>query len=93
MGSYEDIVRTKGEEYLLRVGAEFEEDGVRGCTEEVERVMMEFYQNGEFGFGSFWGRQGCWGTVPTHPMDQNDIGDEFLRHQIIEMAGSFSYDT
>ncbi|KAJ6768578.1 F24J5.7 [Salix koriyanagi] len=42
--------------------------GVRdceSCIEEVEEVLEEFSQKGEFAFGSFWGRVGSGATPPT----------------------------
>lgn len=44
---------------------EFDEEGLvrdacRGygrCMEEVEKVMEELFREGEFAFGSFWGKE------------------------------------
>ncbi|XP_059446825.1 uncharacterized protein LOC132178401 [Corylus avellana] len=56
-----------------------------GCMEEVEKVLEELSQKGEFAFGSFWGRKGS-GSFTSCEFD--DINVEY---QIIEMIGSFSY--
>ncbi|KAE8023040.1 hypothetical protein FH972_008792 [Carpinus fangiana] len=54
------------------------------CMEEVEKVLEELSQKGEFAFGSFWGRKGS-GSFSSCEFD--DINVEY---QIIEMIGSFS---
>ncbi|XP_022145840.1 uncharacterized protein LOC111015201 [Momordica charantia] len=30
--------------------------GLRSCMEEIEKVMEDLHEKGEFGFGSFWGK-------------------------------------
>lgn len=44
---------------IIHVGGGFPEDGSHGygcCMEEIERVLEEYSQRGQFAFGSFWGR-------------------------------------
>lgn len=89
----DEIVRMNEEEYCFRVEAGerergFVEEAGDSCVEEVERVMMKFYQKGEFAFGSFWGRGG---EAIVHTKDQTHTDDDFGRYQIIDMLGSFSY--
>ncbi|KAJ1404941.1 putative transmembrane protein [Sesbania bispinosa] len=84
MGCYKDV--------LVRIQAEMAlKDDARHncgcCMEEVEKVMEEFYEKGEFAFGN-WGRKGSWG-VPTIVNDHND-DDNFVRYQIIDMVDSLS---
>ncbi|XP_028776379.1 uncharacterized protein LOC114733143 [Neltuma alba] len=106
-----EIVKIEEEEHCVRVGAgresgfgDDEEDEGRQrcgkCIEEVEKVMMELYEKGEFGFGSFWGRgregeeSGC--SVPAinvgtpSQIEQVEDGgdDHFVKYQIIQTAGS-----
>ncbi|PRQ40476.1 hypothetical protein RchiOBHm_Chr4g0436431 [Rosa chinensis] len=62
----------------------------RSCIEEVDKVLEELYQRGEFGFGSFWGG-GELGFSPTHHLGEDDRFDpSFVRYQLIEMIESVS---
>lgn len=85
MGKYKDgfFVGSLGIQVDQRLGM----DGGHhhGCMEEVEKVLEELSQKGEFAFGSFWGRKGS-GSFSSCEFD--DINVEY---QIIEMIGSFSY--
>ncbi|KAK7360738.1 hypothetical protein VNO77_02747 [Canavalia gladiata] len=86
MGSYEDVV--------ARIEAEMAVIDDAGnhsgcCMDEVEKVMEEFYQKGEFAFGSFWGKKVPWG-VPTIVNDRNNDVN-FVPYQIIDFVGSLSY--
>ncbi|XP_027348067.1 uncharacterized protein LOC113859513 [Abrus precatorius] len=92
MGSYEDVL-VGIHEQSIRIQAEMAlmDDAGRHCgccMDEVEKVMEEFYQKGEFAFGSFWGRKGPWG-VPSIVDHHNDVN--FSRYQIIDFVGSLSY--
>ncbi|TKY58522.1 hypothetical protein E2542_SST15585 [Spatholobus suberectus] len=93
MCSYKDVL-VRIHEQSIRIQAEMQltdDEGHKcgGCMDEVEKVMEEFYQKGEFAFGSFWGRKGRpWG-VPTIVNDHNDIN--FEGYQIIDLVGSLSY--
>ncbi|KAK3222683.1 hypothetical protein Dsin_009708 [Dipteronia sinensis] len=57
--------------------------GEDGCMEEVERVLEEFSQKGEFAFGSFWGREG---EGPSEEFDFSVVQFEF-----VEIISSLSY--
>ncbi|KAE9591788.1 hypothetical protein Lal_00038655 [Lupinus albus] len=50
------------------------------CLDEVEKVMEEFYEKGEFGFGSFWARK----DVPT-------LDHSFVKYQIVDLVGTLSF--
>ncbi|KAL6192979.1 hypothetical protein ACLB2K_034064 [Fragaria x ananassa] len=51
----------------------------RCCIEEVDKVLEEMYQRGDFGFGSFWGG-GELGFSPTHRLGNDDQFDpSFVR--------------
>ena len=65
------------------------EHGCGTCLEEVEKVLEELSQKGEFAFGSFWGRNGS-GSLSTC-VAKHEFDTSMVRYQIIEMVGSFSY--
>lgn len=77
-------------EQSIRIQAQKDDAGHNSgcCMEEVEKVMEEFYQNGEFAFGSFWGRKGPWG-VPPIVNDHNC--KNFAQYEILDLVGSLSY--
>ncbi|XP_019425784.1 PREDICTED: uncharacterized protein LOC109334449 [Lupinus angustifolius] len=56
------------------------------CLDEVEKVMEEFYEKGEFGFGSFWGRK----NVPK-VLTNNTHDDSFVKYQIVDLVGTLSF--
>ncbi|XP_050372652.1 uncharacterized protein LOC126790457 [Argentina anserina] len=59
------------------------------CIEEVDKVLEEMYQRGEFGFGSFWGG-GELGFSPTHRLGKDDqFNPSFVRYHLIEMNQRF----
>lgn len=72
--------------------SEFQEDGLEtvefhgcgDCMEEVEKVMEELLHDGEFAFGSFWGRE------ESESLTNNVTRQEFHCHVVqcglIEMA-------
>ncbi|KAL6969776.1 hypothetical protein U1Q18_029487 [Sarracenia purpurea var. burkii] len=41
----------------MRVVEEESMTGCEFCMEEVEKVLEEFYEKGEFAFGSFWSKE------------------------------------
>ncbi|KAL2334202.1 hypothetical protein Fmac_015415 [Flemingia macrophylla] len=84
MGSYNDVV-VRVQERSIRVQAEMALKEGHNCMDEVEKVMKEFYEKGEFAFGSFWGRKGPWG-VPTDVDHRNDVS--FVQYQIIDLVSS-----
>ena len=65
----------------IQVGG-FPEDGSHGCMEEVERVLEEYSQRGQFAFGSFWGRG---------ESDQEEFETNVVHYHLIEVIGSFSH--
>jgi hypothetical protein len=75
--------------FSIQVDSRLAMDGGRhgcgSCMEEVEKVLEELSQKGEFAFGSFWGMKGS-GSFSSCEFDHN-INAEY---QIIEMIGSFS---
>lgn len=77
-GCYEDVlVRIDHEgEMAVRDGEGFD---CGGCMDEVEKMMEELYQKGEFGFGSFWGREEPCGKHYNHP--------NLVRYQVIDFVG------
>lgn len=93
LGSYQDVL-VRIHEQSFRVEGEMalrDGEGLScgGCMDEVEKMMEEFYQKGEFGFGSFWGREEtCRCGVPTIVNHHNDAN--FARYQIIDLVGSLS---
>ncbi|XP_010528030.1 PREDICTED: uncharacterized protein LOC104805235 [Tarenaya hassleriana] len=59
-----------------------------GCMEEVEQVLEEFSERGEFLFGSFWGRERVEGSSSC----VNKIDVRFVKHEMIEQVfNSFDY--
>lgn len=93
--------------YCFRVPDDDDDGGIGGdddCMEEVERVITEFYDKGEFAFGSFWGRQRD--AIFSTDKDRNDSSshcnrndneeqedDErnFVRYKMIQRHASFTY--
>ncbi|KAJ6318213.1 hypothetical protein OIU76_013701 [Salix suchowensis] len=61
--------------------------GVRdceSCIEEVEEVLEEFSQKGEFAFGSFWGRVGSGATPPTCIVAVQEFDLRFAQFELVE---------
>lgn len=107
-----EILRIKEKECSVSVEADREsgfgggeeDERCRKCMEEVEKVMMELYEKGEFGFGSFWGRgrkgedSGCSLVSGIDWRDLNQIGGvadgngdgHFVRYQVIQMHASLT---
>ncbi|CAJ1941944.1 unnamed protein product [Sphenostylis stenocarpa] len=96
LGSYEDVL-VRIHEQSFRVQGEMAlRDGeglsFSGCMDEVEKVMEEFYEKGEFGFGNFWGREGACGCgVPPTIINEHHIDANFVRYQILDLVGSLNY--
>ncbi|TQD87917.1 hypothetical protein C1H46_026554 [Malus baccata] len=64
----------------------------RRCMEEVEKVLQELSQRGEFGFGSFW-RRGELGRSPTQNLSIcEQFGTSFLQYHLIEMVALSAID-
>ncbi|XP_058737269.1 uncharacterized protein LOC131609566 [Vicia villosa] len=76
MGSYKDVIlRIHEKSFRIQEDVELIDDGVHncgGCMVEVEKVMEELCEKGEFGFGSFWGRKEPWGAARV-VNDQIDV--------------------
>lgn len=63
-----------------------EGDGFRYCMEEVENVLGELSEKGEFAFGSFWGRDGSdTETAATHSANFC-YESSVLQYHLIEMV-------
>ena len=86
-----DFVGMNGGSFRIQVDG-FLVDGDHGCgscMQEVEKVLEEFSQEGEFAFGSFWGRNRS-GTISTC-VAKHEFDNSIVQFQIIEMVGSCSY--
>lgn len=83
-----DFVGMNGGSFRIQVDG-FLVDGDYGCMPEVEKVLEEFSQKGEFSFGSFWGRNRS-GTISTCGA-KHEFDNSIVQFQKIEMVGSFSY--
>ncbi|RZB60375.1 hypothetical protein D0Y65_043239 [Glycine soja] len=97
MGSYKDVL-LRIHEQSFRIQVEMAlTDGADhncgGCMDEVEKVMEEFYQKGEFAFGSFWGRKGPYSTKPSGSSDK--LHDAFIRltNQQLSLGESMNFMT
>lgn len=85
MGKYkDDFVGSFSIQVDSRLAMDGGRHGCGSCMEEVEKVLEELSQKGDFAFGSFWGRKGS-GSFSSCEFD--NINAEY---QIIEMIGSFS---
>ncbi|KAM3705740.1 hypothetical protein ACB098_03G101300 [Castanea mollissima] len=87
----DDFVGMNGGSFRIQVDR-FLVDGDYGCgscMQEVEKVLEEFSQEGEFAFGSFWGRNRS-GTISTC-VAKHEFDNSIVQFQIIEMVSSFSY--
>ncbi|KAG2702615.1 hypothetical protein I3760_06G099000 [Carya illinoinensis] len=96
MDQYEDdhsFVGMHGESFRIEVDGLFRDIGDHGCgscMEEVEKVLEEMSQKGEFAFGSFWGRKGSSGSLSTC-VAKHEFDGRIVPNQIIEMIESYSY--
>ncbi|KAJ9163424.1 hypothetical protein P3X46_023092 [Hevea brasiliensis] len=61
--------------------------GFESCIEEVERVLGDFSQKGEFAFGSFWGRQGLGASSTCVAKQEVDLS--LVQFEIVEIDNSF----
>lgn len=57
------------------------------CMEEVESMLGDFSQKGEFAFGSFWGRQGLGGSSICVGKQEVDIS--LVQFELVEIVDSF----
>ncbi|KAG5240323.1 transmembrane [Salix suchowensis] len=57
---------------------------IQSCIEEVEEVLEEFSQKGEFAFGSFWGRVGSGATPPTCIVAVQEFDLRFAQFELVE---------
>ncbi|KAI4314001.1 hypothetical protein L6164_026944 [Bauhinia variegata] len=81
---HEQSFRIEGERSFLGIG----QHSCGCCLDEVEKVMEEFSRRGNFGFGSFWGKEEPWGVPKIVTKHQSD-DDGFVRY-LSEMVGSLS---
>ncbi|CAL5396494.1 unnamed protein product [Camellia sinensis] len=61
-------------------GIDDECHGYECCMEEVEKVLEELSQKGEFAFGSFWGRDESGSLPRTSVVAKQD----FNRHNVVQ---------
>lgn len=88
MGSYKEVLFRIQAEMALKDGVVHNSSGC--CMVEVEKVMEELCEKGEFGFGSFCCRnKKPWGISSTVVNDHNHVG--FERYEIVDLVGSLSY--
>lgn len=91
MGCYKDVVlRIHEQSFRVQEDIDLKDGDLHNCgccMVEVEKVMEELCEKGEFGFGSFWGRKRPWGVTKV-VNDHNDAS--FVRYQIIDLVGSLS---
>ncbi|CAK7326478.1 unnamed protein product [Dovyalis caffra] len=57
------------------------------CMEEVEKVLEEFSQKGEFAFGSFWGRAGS-GTSQTCTAAVHEFDLSVVKFELVEIIST-----
>lgn len=56
--------------------------GLRSCMEEIEKVMEDLHEKGEFGFGSFWGK----GTsISGSCRDEEEFNDTIVHYQLVQV--------
>ncbi|GAV73278.1 hypothetical protein CFOL_v3_16764, partial [Cephalotus follicularis] len=91
----EEQIRPKGrfQEEFVEFHGEEEEFSIEGngcgCLEEVEMVLKEFSQKGEFAFGSFWGMERTEDSS-TSVVAKHDVDFSVVQYEFIEMIGPFS---
>ncbi|WCJ35719.1 hypothetical protein M5689_016959 [Euphorbia peplus] len=68
-----------------------EEFGSGNCMEEVERILEELSQKGEFSFGSFWGRNSSPSACIHDHVDKQDISVDFsvAQFEFVELLHYF----
>ncbi|XP_031273630.1 uncharacterized protein LOC116132095 [Pistacia vera] len=87
-GRYEDefLQCHGGSELTIQV----ESSGLRCCLEEVEKVLEEFSEKGEFAFGSFWGREKSSSSSTNLAQQEFEISNRFVQFEFVEIAASLS---
>ncbi|XP_031122273.1 uncharacterized protein LOC116025249 [Ipomoea triloba] len=60
------------------------------CMDEVDRVLEEFSQKGEFGFGSFWGGDVS-KRVFSYCETKQEVDYDCFHHHLLETFGSFNF--
>ncbi|EXB44975.1 hypothetical protein L484_026566 [Morus notabilis] len=74
-----------------RVSADEKKSDCGCCMKEVEKVMEELSQKGEFSFGSFWCKEEESAEIfPASCVQKHESDDGFVRYQLIKMVGSIS---
>lgn len=68
-----------------------ESSGLRCCMEEIEKVLEEFSEKGEFAFGSFWGREKSGNSSTNLAQQEFEISNRVVQFEFVEIAASLSY--
>ncbi|KAF5745316.1 hypothetical protein HS088_TW07G00900 [Tripterygium wilfordii] len=58
------------------------------CIEEVERVLYELSQKGEFSFGSFWGREGSGSCSSSNVVSTKQFDISSAQFELVEIVSS-----
>ncbi|XP_019177024.1 PREDICTED: uncharacterized protein LOC109172301 [Ipomoea nil] len=72
-------------------GFPFSDSSFGCCMDEVERVLEEFSQKGEFAFGSFWGGDVSKRVFSYCQPKQEVVDYDCFHHHLIETFGSFNF--
>lgn len=63
--------------------------GCGNCMEEVEWVLEELSQKGEFAFGSFWGREGSSSSAIS--VTKQEFDSSVAQFELVEIVGPSKY--
>ncbi|KAJ4710622.1 Parvalbumin [Melia azedarach] len=71
-----------------------EDLGFECCMKEVEKVLEEFSEKGEFAFGSFWGRQRSRiSRNSSTKLAQHEFDQSSVQFEVVEIVASLSYSS
>lgn len=59
--------------------------GLGCCMEEIEKVMEDLHEKGEFGFGSFWGKGN---SISSSCRDEEQFYPTNVQYQLIQVIPS-----
>lgn len=65
--------------------SEENELGLSCCMEEIEKVMQDLHEKGEFGFGSFWGNGD---SISGSCRDEQQFSPTNVQYQLIKVIPS-----
>lgn len=88
-GRYQDEILQchGGSELTIQV----ESSGLSCCMEEVEKVLEEFSEKGEFAFGSFWGREKSRNSSTNLAPQEFYFSNRIVQFEIVEISASLNY--